>query len=363
MSNSSSKGHAADHPQNIPRAGWLDIFKRVKDEISRDHVSVVAAGVAFFGLLAIFPAIAALVSIAGFFVDPAEVTNRIDQIVQVLPEDAAAIIAEQLRAVTGGNQTAVGFAAILGLLVALYGATKGTMTLMEGMNIAYDEEETRGVVELYGTGVALTLAMIFGLLLALGALVVVPATFAVMPFPGWIETLVTWLQWPLLAVMGMFGLAVIYRYGPARADPEWRWVSPGAVVAMVLWLAGTAAFSVYVTNFGSYNETYGTLGGAIILLTWLWLSAFIVLLGAELNAEMEHQTRRDTTTGEELPMGQRGAVKADTPPPGSHGGRERSDGSRPHVGRKTEREPFLAAAIGLSALWLLSKVDHDRRGS
>lgn len=343
-----SHGQTADSPAEIPRAGWWDILLRVKAEVSNDHVSVVSAGVAFFGLLAIFPAVGALVSIAGFFLSPSDVAGQLDSITSVLPSDAASIIQDQINQVTGGNDTATGFAAIIGFVLALYGATKGMMSLMEGMNVAYDEDETRGIVALYGTGVALTVFLIFGLILAFGVIIVGPAVVSFLGLPETLQTLILWLQWPLLAILTMLGLAVVYRFGPSRENPKWRWVSPGAVISTVLWLAGTVAFSVYAQNFGSYNETYGTLGGVIVLLTWLWLSAFIILGGAELNAEIEHQTRKDTTTGPAIPEGQRGAVKADTRPDGSKA-RRAEEGSDNPSAQTAPRKRLNAHVIGMFA--------------
>lgn len=309
-----TRGQFADNPGEMPRQGWWDILLRVKSKIASDHVSVVSAGVAFFGLLAIFPAVTALISVAGVLLDPQNVASQLDMIVTMLPENAAAIIQDQIVKVLGGDEGATGLAGLIGLLLALYGATKGVMTLMEGMNIAYDEEETRGFIALYATGIALTLFLIFGLICAFGVMIVLPAVIDFFGVPEALETAVLWLQWPILAVSAILGLAVIYRFGPARANPRWRWVSPGAIIATILWLIGTIAFSIYTQNFGSYNETYGTLGGVIILLTWLWLSSFIVLAGAALNSELEHQTRSDTTSGPPLPEGERDAVKADTYP-------------------------------------------------
>ena len=310
------RGQTATRPAEIPRRGWWEIVKRLVAGIPADHMSVVSAGVAFFGLLAIFPAVVALISIAGVLLDPADVAGQLEGFVAMMPAEAAAIVRDQILKVTGGDEAATGFAAILGLLLALYGATKGMMTLMEGMNIAYAETERRGFVRLYATGLVLTLVIIAGLLTALGVMIVVPAAIVFLGLPGAVETTIVWLQWPVLAVLAMLGLAVLYRFGPSRANARWRWISPGAVAATVLWMIGTIGFSLYTQNFASYNETYGTLGGVIILLTWLWLSAFIVLAGAKLNAEIEHQTRRDTTTGPPKPEGERGAVKADTHPDG-----------------------------------------------
>lgn len=373
MSNE-TRGQAATTPAEIPAVGWWDILKRVKSEVSDDHVSVVSAGVAFFGLLAVFPAVAALIAIVGFVLDPSDIADQLGKIVSLLPENAAAIIQDQIVQVTGGDETATGFAAVIGFLLALYGATKGMMTLMEGMNIAYDETETRGVVRLYATGVALTLFLIVGLLLAFGVILVLPAVIGLFGLPDGFETAVSWLQWPLLAVLTMLGLAVVYRFGPSRQDPKWRWVSPGAVLSTILWLVGTIGFSVYAQNFGSYNETYGTLGGVIILLTWLWLSAFIILGGAELNSEIEHQTRKDTTTGPARPEGQRGAIKADTRPE-ELAGRDWTESKNEHAfpaednknvlrnrpQGSLDRKPLSlgAALLGATLAWTISQRSHS----
>lgn len=315
----SNPGRSAETPARIPAAGWKQILWRVKDEITRDHISVVSAGVAFYALLSIFPAIAALVSIAGLVLDPADIQGQLETVVGMLPEEAAGILQDQVAKVTGGSQTGTGLVALFGVAVALYGAMKGVLTLIEGLNIAYDEEETRGTIRLYLTALAITICAILGTAAGLGLMVLLPSLVAWGNLPPVLETVMNVLRWPLMAALAMLGLAALYRFGPSRAEPKWRWISVGAVVATTLWIAGTLAFSIYVRNFGSYTETYGTLGGVIVLLTWLWLSAFVILGGAELNAETEQQTERDTTSGAPLPMGRRDAVKADTPPPGGSG--------------------------------------------
>ncbi|TJZ89278.1 YihY/virulence factor BrkB family protein [Paracoccus gahaiensis] len=305
---------------------WKAILLRVKSEIATDHISVVSAGIAFYALLSIFPAIAALISIAGLVLDPADVASQLETAVAMLPESAGAVLQEQVMKVTGGDETGTGVVALFGIVIALYGAMKGVLTLMEGLNIAYDEEETRGLVKQYLTAFFITICAIVGLAAGIAVLIVLPAVVAFMPFPPVVETVANWLKWPLMGVLTMLALAGMYRFGPSRADPKWRWVSVGAVVATLLWVLGTGAFSLYVQNLDDYTETYGALGGVIILLTWMWLSAFIVLSGAELNAEIEQQTSEDTTTGAPVPMGERDAVKADTPPPGMPG---QSSGDKP----------------------------------
>lgn len=311
---SSSPGTST--PARFTLSEWKEILLRVKSEIATDHISVVSAGIAFYALLSIFPAIAALISIAGLVLDPADIASQLGTAVAMLPESAGAILQEQVVKVTEGDETGTGLVALFGIAIALYGAMKGVLTLMEGLNIAYDEEETRGLVKQYLTAFVITLCAIVGLAAGIAVLIVLPAVIAFMSFPPVVETVANWLRWPLMGVLTMLALAGMYRFGPSRADPKWRWVSVGAIVATLLWVLGTGAFSLYVQNFDDYTETYGALGGVIILLTWMWLSAFIVLSGAELNAEIEQQTSEDTTTGAPEPMGERDAVKADTPPPG-----------------------------------------------
>lgn len=306
------RGRTAHSPTAIPWLGWKDILKRAWREIGNDHVSVVAAGVAFYGLLALFPALTSLISIAGLLFEPTEVVAQLSEWTASLPRTAADIIVGQSASVASGSGAALSLAAIGGLALALYSTAKGTKTLIEGLNVAYDEEETRGFVRLNLTALGLTGLMIIALIIAIALGAVVPLVIDALNLPTIAEKLLHLARWIMLAVIAMIGLSLLYRYGPSREDAEWRWITPGAVVAILLWITATAGFSIYVSNFGSYNETYGALGGVIILLTWLWMSAFIVLLGAELNSEIEHQVTKDTTTGPDKPMGQRGALMADT---------------------------------------------------
>ena len=306
-----ARGRGAETPMEIPSKGWKDILFRVKDEIAADHVSLVAAGVAFYALLAIFPAVTALMALAGLVMEPAQVTEQLDALTDLIPEEAATIILDQAVAVTGSEETGLGWAFLIGLGLALYSASKGVGSLMEGLNVAYDEDETRGFVKKLAWTLGLTLMLIGVLLLGMAATLAVPAIVSFFSLPGWIETLLSYGSWALLAILTVLALAVLYRYGPARDNAEWKWLTPGSVIACILWIAASIGFSIYVSNFGSYNESFGSMAGAIILLMWLWISAFIVLLGAEFNSEMEAQTRDDTTVGPDEPMGQRDAVKAD----------------------------------------------------
>ena len=305
------RGRAAATPMEIPKAGWKDILLRVKDEISRDHVSLVAAGVAFYGLLAVFPAITALMAITGLMFEPTELVGALEGVAGVVPQDVATILLDQAKQVAGSQQGGLTLGLILGLGLALWSASAGVGSLMEGINLAYDEEETRGFVKLKALTILLTLCMILGILVAASLIVAVPVALEFLTFAPGMETLIQALAYVPLALIILTGLAILYRFAPDRNAARWRWLAPGTMAAAALWLVASIGFSIYVSNFGSYNETFGSLAGVVVLLMWMWISAFIVILGAEINSEAEAQTARDTTTGPREPMGHRGAVKAD----------------------------------------------------
>jgi membrane protein len=306
------RGRQADKPHQIPARGWWDILMRVKDEVSKDNLSVLAAGVGFYSLLAIFPALAAAVSIYGLVLDPHDVERQLSMVIGLIPEQARAIITDQLAAITSKPRQSLGFSVLFALAFALWSASAAVKTLMTGLNVVYDEPERRGFISFNATALVLTLGgIVFGLI-ALSLIAALPAVVKFVGLPHKIETAILLARWPLLAIAVMFALAALYRFGPSREKPRWVWVSWGAVLATVLWLAVSAAFSFYVSNFGSYNETYGTLGAVIILLMWFYLTGYVVLVGGELNAEMEHQTAKDTTERRGAPLGQRDAQMADT---------------------------------------------------
>jgi len=309
-------GRSADTPGDIPKAGWKDILWRTWEEQSKDNVSMLAAGVAYYGLLAIFPAIAALVSIYGLVADPSVIESQVSQMAGLLPPEAMSIITDQARKVASAPSEGLGIGVISGLLLTLWSASRGTNSLVAALNVAYGEEERRGFLALAALSLSLTLA---GLLFVIMTLVLVVAVPAVIAIVGLQDTVIGWAaslaRWPILAVAVMGVLAVLYRYAPDRREPKWRWVTWGSAIATVVWLLGSAGFSLYVSQFGSYNETYGSVGAVVVLLLWFNLSSYVVLLGAELNAEIEHQTARDTTKQDgwrEKPMGQRDAYVADT---------------------------------------------------
>ncbi|WP_295313846.1 YihY/virulence factor BrkB family protein [Roseobacter sp.] len=306
-----ARGRTASDPTEIPPKGWKDIAFRLKDEVAQDRVGLIAAGIAFYGLLALFPAITAVIAIAGLIAEPVQITNQVGQLAGLIPQEVTTIITDQATEVAGSREGGLGIAALIGVGIALWSASKGTSSLIQGLNAAYDEEETRGFFKKLITRLGLTLFIILGICTGLAVTMAVPAVTGALNAGIVVETLGSIVAYLLLFAMATVGLAVIYRYGPSRDNPEFAWVSPGALLACVMWVVASAGFAFYVGNFASYNETFGTLGGVVILLMWFWISAFIVLLGAELNAETEAQTRHDTTVGKDLPMGERDAVKAD----------------------------------------------------
>lgn len=306
------RGRTATSPSEIPSSGWRDIAWRVKDELNDDNVSIVAAGVSFYIVLALFPALAAIVSLYGLIMDPHDIERHMALISSLLPQEARAIIEEQLKSVTKSAESALSLGALGGVLVAFYSASKGMTALITSLNIAYDEEETRGFMTLTGLALLLTFGLILFIIIALAFITLFPVILENIGIGLFIQTLLMLLGWPLLGAVIMFGLAVLYRYAPCRNNPQWQWVSWGSGIAAFLWITGSVLFSLYVENFGKYNETYGSLGSAVVLFMWFFVTAYIVVFGAEVNAEMERQTKHDTTVGPEEPIGERGASAADT---------------------------------------------------
>ncbi|WP_219414107.1 YihY/virulence factor BrkB family protein [Pseudonocardia nigra] len=310
-------GEHAESPAQIPPRGWWQVVRRAFKESSADNVSMLAGGVAFFAFLAIFPALIAAVTIYGLVSDPAQVAGQVQNLAGALPQDTQPLIADQLNAVVASSGGALTLGLVVSLLAALWSASSGTGNLMQAVNLAYDEQETRGFVKLRGTALLLTLGAIVFVLVTLGLVAVVPAVLDALQLGVVGTVLAQVVRWALLIAVVIVALAVVYRVAPDRDAPKFQWVSPGAIVAATLWIIGSVGFSLYVNNFGSYNKTYGALAGVVVLLLWLYLTSYIVLLGAEINAESERQTRRDTTHGEPVPMGDRRAVAADQVADGS----------------------------------------------
>lgn len=307
-----ARGRHAERPRDIPARGWKDVLVRVKEEATRDNASLVAAGLALYALLAVFPALAASVSLYGLFASPDQIASQVDNLAGVLPQQASEILRTALQNLARQQGQALGVGAGIGFVLALWSARKGMVALMTAMNIAYDEDEERGFFRQLFVSLAFTLAAVLGFVLLVGLAVALPLTMKALGLPDILQTIFSLARWVALWFLVVLALAVVYRFAPDRDEPKWRWVSWGSAIAATLWLIGSVLFALYVHNFGSYGETYGALGGVVVLLLWFYLSAYIVVLGAEINSEMEHQTRRDTTKGAPAPAGQRGAHVADT---------------------------------------------------
>ncbi len=292
-------------------AGWLDVLARTKQQLAEDNLTVVAAGVAFYGFVAVVPALAATVALYGLVADPSQVTEQVTLLARVVPGEALPLLQEQMIRITS-NDEAAGISAAIGVLIAVYSSANATKALISGLNIAYDETEERGFMKLTAIAMVLTVGAILAAALAVGLVAFLPAVLKQLSVTSSAETVLNIVRWPLLVGGFMGALAVLYRLGPCRHDAKWNWVSPGAIVAALLWLLGSAAFSLYVSHIGGYDKTYGPLGAVVVFLMWLYLSALAVLIGAEFNSELERQTKRDTTKGPEKPLGERGANSADT---------------------------------------------------
>jgi membrane protein len=305
------RGRGATTPEAIPTQGWKGILLRVGNRIGAANISVYASGVAFYAFLAIPSALTALVALYGLVFDPASVEQQVESMKGVVPQEALKLISDQLTAVTTNSHSNLSISFAVALLVALWGSRSAMSTMITALNIAYEEEERRGFIRFQAAALALTAAAIVFAVISIALIAVLPAIIGLLPLGDTGKTLAAVLRWPILLLLVVFGFAAIYHYAPCRREPRWLWISWGAVVATVLWLAGSALFSVYVGQFASYNKTYGSLGAVAVLLMWLYLSAFAVLLGAQLNAEMERQTERDTTEGKDKHMGRRAATVAD----------------------------------------------------
>jgi membrane protein len=283
-------GRGVRRPRELSASGWWDVLRAVKDGVSEDRLTIIAAGVAFYALLAVFPALAALVSLYGLMFDPQAVVQQLESMRGVLPAQAIDLVLRQMQSLQG-DRGALGWGVAGGLLLALWTSSVGVRALIKALNAAYDTSEQRGFLKRAGLSLLLTLCAIVVVSIAIAAIVVLPASAGLAGEGSGLGGVIQVLRWPLVAAMFGFGAAVIYRYGPCRPRPAWRWVSWGAAIATALWLVGSALFSWYVSNFGRYNETYGSMGAIVILLLWFLLSAFVVLVGAEINVELERRRR------------------------------------------------------------------------
>jgi membrane protein len=305
-------GRTARDPTEIPASGWRDITVRVWRNLRRHNASLVAAGIGLHGLLAVFPGLAVIMSVYGMFASPQDVMNDLRQFLGVLPPDAAKVLLSQLQSLAGPANRTLGFGAGLSAIVALWSARQGMAALMRATNIAYNQREGRGFLQQSILAIAFTVVAMFIFAVMLGVGVAVPLLLQVFPLRTGAAIAVLVARWLLLWLFAVLALSLVYRYAPDRQPPKWRWVTWGSALAATVWLLISFGFAAYVQNFGSFGKAYGALGGVIVLLMWFYLTGFTIVLGGEINAEMEHQTGMDTTEGPPAPMGRRGAYVADT---------------------------------------------------
>lgn len=305
------KGHNAEKPEEIPASGWKEIGSRVVSQIKKDHVKIVSAGVGFYFFMALFPTLVAALSIYGLVSDPASIESHISALSGILPGEATGMIDSFIKPIVSKPAQTLGWGLIFSVLLSLWSANQGTSALFEGVNIAYNERDDRSLVKRTGVTLLFTFGGIILWLFSILIIVLFPAFIDKIHLGSTVETMFGWARWVILAFIIIFALGIIYKNAPDRDDPEIKWVSWGSVIATILWIGGSLLFSWYVKNFGSYDDMYGSFAAVIIMLFWLFLTAFIILLGAEINSEMEHQTRKDTTVGPDEPMGERGGYHAD----------------------------------------------------
>ena len=306
------RGRGAESPREVPARGWKDVLVRVMRQVKSDNVPLLAAGVAFFALLALVPSLVALVSVYGLVAEPADIQRNIEDALAAAPTEVQDLVSSQLSSIVESEPSGLRLGVAVGLVLALWSASSGVKHLIGAINVAYDEDEGRGFFKLRGVALGMTLGAILVAAVAIGVFIVLPATLDSGGSEGTARTALLIVRWPLLALIGLAVLAVLYRWAPDRQRARWSWVSPGAVFATVGWIVASVAFSIYTANFGSYNETYGALGAIVVVMLWLFISAYVVIVGAELNAELERQTAVDSTTGPPRPLGERDAYAADT---------------------------------------------------
>ena len=306
------RGRQAMHPLQIPWRGWYDIVCRTYREMQSDRLLSIAGGVSFFVLLAIFPAITALVSAYGLFFSPSTIVNNLSLLNEVMPDNVLNIVHEQASRIASNNGGALSIGIVVGILVSLWSAMSGVKAMIDALNVIYEQTETRSFIKVNLAALAFTLAGFAAFLLAIASIIVLPLILSPIGLGSLTETLTRVIRWPVLLFVLLIGLAVLYRYGPDRRVARWQWVTVGSIFAAGTWMIVSFLFSWYLASFANYNATYGSLGAAVGVMIWLWISNTVMLLGAELNAEIEHQTARDSTVGAEKPLGTRGAVMADT---------------------------------------------------
>lgn len=302
---------SARSPLAFTRRDWWYVCKDAGKEMQHDNVAIIAAGVAFFTMLAIFPLITACLSIYGYIANPVTVQTQLESVSSLLPDQAWDILNSQITAVVSAPDAQLGLGIAIGLLIALWSAGAGIRAIMRALNIAYDEKEKRSLTTFYILAGMFTLSVTVFLWIALAVIVGVPALLTFIKLEGLAATVTQYLPWTILIALFGFAVAILYQYGPSRRPAKLRWVLPGCAFATLSWILISATFSWFVSSFGTYNKTYGSLSAAIILLMWFWLTSLVIIVGAEINAAMERHTNVDTTRGPDRPIGERGAVVAD----------------------------------------------------
>ncbi|WDR03238.1 YihY/virulence factor BrkB family protein [Devosia algicola] len=309
---SADRGRQAETPGAIPANGWKDIAWRLFRSLKQDRVLLTSAGVTFYILFALVPTLTAFVSIYGLFNDRATVTDQVALLVGIVPTSGLDIITDQLTRLTGESARALSFALIASLAVAFWSSSAGVRAMFQAMNVAYHEEEKRSFVVLYLVALVFTIAGAMAGLFIVSIVLILPTVLNLLPGTTGLEWIVRIASYVIMMIVLLLGISALYRWGPSRENAKWRWLTPGAAVSLIALGATSIGYSWYVSNFGDYNAAYGSLGALIGFLTWIWISVTIVILGAEFNSELEHQTAQDTTTGPDEPLGQRGAYMADT---------------------------------------------------
>jgi membrane protein len=307
-----NRGRSAREPLDIPVEGWKDIAWRLYDCINEERLGLIAAGVTFYVILGLFPALTALVSIYGLLTDPRSIGEQMTNLYTVLPDEAITLIRGQLDQLTNAPPAKLGIGFLISVLAALWSVMNAVKALFDGLNVTYREREVRSMVKLNVMAFGFAMGAVMVAMFYMIAIAVVPLVLSFLGVGGVAEVLIKMVRWPVLMVMSAVAIALLNRYGPSREHARWSWVTPGSLFVMVAWVAMSAGFSFYLANFANYDKTYGALGTAIAMMMWVWLSTYILLVGSALNAEMEHQTAKDTTTKPAKPLGERGAVMADT---------------------------------------------------
>jgi membrane protein len=306
------RGRAARTPRAVPWRGWKDILWRTWAGITDDHLLTLAGGVAFFALLAMVPALTAGVSSYALFADARAIQGQLNLFANIVPPTALDLVRDEIIRIVANSNGRLTLSFLGSLALSLWSANSGVKALFEALNILYGEEEKRSIVQLNVLSMLLTICSIAAMLMIVTGVVVLPLVFSITGFLGIKLTIIALLRWPAMLILAMVAFGVLYRYGPSRRLVQAHWITLGSLMAAFLWLAMSATFSWYLSHVANYTATYGALGAVIGLMMWMWLSAVIVLVGAKLNAEIEHQTAEDTTIGPPKPLGSRGAVMADT---------------------------------------------------